>query len=336
MAKRLKVVVTDQVFPDVDREREILAEIDADLIVADGTRDGALAAARDADALLNTYLAIDADFVAGLDRCRIVARYGIGVDNVDLAAASAAGVTVTNVPDYCVEEVALHTATMVFALVRRLADAERWYAQGAWGVDGIRPVRRLSEQTVGLLGYGRIARKVAAIMRAADATVIAHDPMVLDSGDGTELVGLDQLLERSDILSLHAPLTPETRGIIDADAISRMPEGALLVNTSRGPLVVMSDLVDALRARRLSGAGLDVFEVEPPDVEAIGDVPGLLATPHTAFYSEAALRESQTKAATQIVKVLTGRAPDYAVASPAADAPSTTNSTTRTSSEEPS
>jgi D-3-phosphoglycerate dehydrogenase len=336
MASRLKVVVTDQVFPDVDREREILAEIDADLIVADGTRDGALAAARDADALLNTYLGIDADFIAGLERCRIVARYGIGVDNVDLAAAAAAGVTVTNVPDYCVEEVALHAATMIFALVRRLSDSERWYAQGAWGVDGIRPVRRLSELTVGLLGYGRIARKVAAIMRAAGARVIAHDPVVTETDDGTDLVSVDELLQRSDVLSLHAPLTAETRGIVNADAIARMPQGGYLVNTSRGPLVVMSDLVDALRSRRLAGAGLDVFEVEPPDVEAIGDVPGLLATPHTAFYSEAALRESQTKAATQIVKVLTGQAPDYPVASPAANAPLPASSTTRTSSEEQS
>jgi D-3-phosphoglycerate dehydrogenase / 2-oxoglutarate reductase len=336
MASRLKVVVTDQVFPDVDREREILAGIDAELIVADGTREGALAAARDADAVLNTYLAIDADFLAGLERCRIVARYGIGVDNVDLAAASIAGVTVTNVPDYCVEEVALHAATMVFALVRRLSESQRWYAQGAWGVDGIRPVRRLSEQTVGLLGYGRIARQVGAIMRAAGATVIAHDPILTDAGDGTELVAFDELLARTDILSLHAPLTPQTRGVVNADALARMPAGSYVVNTSRGPLVVMADLLDALRSGQLAGAGLDVFEVEPPDVAAIGDVPGLIATPHTAFYSEAALAESQTKAATQIVKVLTGQAPDYAVASPTAGSPPPSSINTMTSSEEPS
>jgi len=308
-----KVVVTDQVFPDVERERAMLAEIGADLVVADGTRAGALALAADADALLNTYLPIDADFVAGVPKCKIVARYGIGVDNVDVAAANAAGITVTNVPDYCVEEVALHAATLMFALVRRLPESQRWYADGAWGVDGIRPVQRLSELTVGLLGYGRIARKVAAFAQAGGAKVVAHDPMITESGDATELVTFDQLLERSDVLSLHAPLTESTRGIIDADAISRMPEGARLVNTSRGPLVKMSDLVDALKSGRLSGAGLDVFEVEPPDVKAIGDVPGLIATPHTAFYSEAALRESQTKASNQIIQILTGRPADYAV-----------------------
>jgi D-3-phosphoglycerate dehydrogenase len=316
MTRRLKVVVTDQVFPDVEREREILAGIDADLVVADGTREGALAAGADADALLNTYLPVDADFLARVPQCKIVARYGIGVDNVDLDAAAEAGITVTNVPDYCVEEVALHAATLVFALVRRLPESQQWYAQGAWGVDGIRPVQRLSELTVGLLGYGRIARRLAAYVHAGGATVVAHDPMLTESGDATELVGFDDLLARSDVLSLHAPLTDATRGIIDADAIAKMPAGARLVNTSRGPLVKMADLLDALHSGRLSGAGLDVFEVEPPDVAAIGDVPGLIATPHTAFYSEAALRESQTKAANQIVQVLTGRPADYAVNRP--------------------
>jgi D-3-phosphoglycerate dehydrogenase len=334
MTSRVKVVVTDQVFPDVEREREILARIGADLVVADGTRDGALALARDADALLNTYLAIDGDFLAQVPRCRIVARYGIGVDNVDLVAAAAAGVTVTNVPDYCVEEVALHAAAMVLALVRKLPESQEWYARGAWGVDGIRPVVRLSEQVVGLLGYGRIARKVGAIMRAAGATVIAHDPLIARVDDGTEMVGFDELLERSDVLSLHAPLTPETRGIIDAAALARMPRGARLVNTSRGPLVVLADLLAALRSGQLAGAGLDVFETEPPDVAAIGEVPGLIATPHTAFYSEAALRESQTKAATQIVKVLTGEPPDYAVNEPQPAAAAL--SATPSSSEEPS
>jgi D-3-phosphoglycerate dehydrogenase len=311
-----RVVVTDQVFPDVDVERELLASIDAEVVVADGTRAGALAMARDADALLNCYLPLDADFFAGLERCRVVARYGIGVDNLDLAAAESRGVTVTNVPDYCVEEVALHAATLVFALVRRLPEAQAEYARSAWGVNGIRPVHRLSEMTVGLLGYGRIARKVAAFMRAGGATVIAHDPILQAADDGTELVDLDTLLRRSRVVSLHAPLTPSTRGIIDAAALAAMPAGSFLVNTSRGPLVVMADLVAALRSGQLAGAGLDVFEVEPPDVAAIGDVPGLIATPHTAFYSEAALKESQTKAATQIIRVLTGQPVDYPVTAP--------------------
>jgi D-3-phosphoglycerate dehydrogenase len=308
-----RVVVTDQVFPDVDHERTLLAEIGAELVVADGTREGALEAARDADAMLNTYLPLDADFFASLTRCRIVARYGIGVDNVDLAAAQARDITVTNVPDYCVDEVALHAATLIFALVRKLPASQDWWAQGGWGVSGIRPVRRLSSLTVGLMGYGRIARALATFLHAGGATVIASDPAVTATGDATELVDPDTLLARSDVLSLHAPLTSTTRGIIDAAALARMPAGSCLVNTSRGPLVVLDDLVAALRSGHLAGAGLDVFETEPPDVERLRDVPGLIATPHTAFYSEEALRESQTKAATQVIRVLTGQTPDYAV-----------------------
>lgn len=313
MSTRQTVVVTDQVFPDVDLERSILGEAGLDLVVADGTREGALALAGDATAMLNTYLPIDADFVSAAPQCKIVARYGIGTDNIDIAAAQRVGMVVTNVPDYCVEEVATHALTLVLALVRRLPESTRQLDEGAWGVDGIRPVSRVSELTVGLLGYGRIARRLAASVRLLGATVVAHDPYVTSVDDGTTLVGFEELLGRSDVLSVHAPLTPETRGVIDAEALRLLPRHAVVVNTSRGPLIVLADLLDALREGRLRGAGLDVFEVEPPDPEQLRDVPGLIATPHTAFYSESSLKESQRKAATQIVKVLRGEAPDYQV-----------------------
>lgn len=308
-----RVVVTDQVFPDVDTERELLASIDAELVVADGTREGALRLARGADALLNTYLPIDADFFGQLERCRIVARYGIGVDNIDLGAAKDAGIVVTNVPDYCVEEVATHALAMMLSLVRRLPESDVLMREGAWGVDGIRPVRRFSELTIGLLGYGRIARTVATFVRGLGAKVIAHDPFVESVDDDTRLVGLDELLASSDALSLHPPLTDETRGIIDADALAAMREDAVLVNTSRGPLVVHDDLVEALRRGGIRAAALDVFESEPPDPASVMDVPGLLTSPHTAFYSEAALAESQRKATTQIMRVLAGESAEYEV-----------------------
>ena len=308
-----RIVVTDQVFPDVEKERALLASIDGELVVADGTRDGALRLARDADALLNTYLPIDAEFLAALERCRIVARYGIGVDNIDLAAADKAGVIVTNVPDYCVEEVATHALTMMLALVRRLPESDVLLREGAWGVDGIRPVRRFSELTVGLLGYGRIARTLAGYVRALGAAVIAHDPYVESVDDGTRLVGFDELLAEADVLSLHPPLTETTRGIMDAAAFAAMRRDAVLVNTSRGPLVVHDDLASALREGQIRAAALDVFESEPPDPASVAGVPGLLTSPHTAFYSEAALAESQHKATTLVIKVLSGESADYAV-----------------------
>jgi D-3-phosphoglycerate dehydrogenase len=310
---RFKVVVTDQVFPDVDVERALLADIDATLEVADGSLEDALARGRDADALLNTYLPLDADGFARLERCRIVARYGIGVDNVDLSAASKAGIVVTNVPDYCVEEVSTHALAMLLALLRRLPQGDAKVRGGGWGLDGLRPMTRLDEVTVGLVGFGRIARRLAETLHVLGCRLIVHDPFLTPSDDLPPLVSLEELLRSADAVSLHAPLTPDTRGMIDADALALMPEHAVLVNTSRGPLVVLDDVVAALREGRLRAAGLDVLPVEPPPAGAIDDVPNLLVTPHTAFYSEQALRESQTKAATQVIKVLTDREPDYAV-----------------------
>ena len=312
---RFKVVVTDQIFPDVEVERALLADIDASLEVADGSLHDALAKGRDADALLNTYLPLDADAFAQLERCRIVARYGIGVDNVDLDAASKAGVVVTNVPDYCVEEVATHALAMLLSLLRRLPQGDAKVRAGAWGLDGLRPMTRLSEVTVGLVGFGRIARRLGESLQVLGCRLIVHDPFLTPSDDLPPLMSLEELLRTADAVSLHAPLTARTKGMIDASALALMPEHAVLVNTSRGPLVVLEALVTALREGRLRAAGLDVLPVEPPPAGAVDDVPNLLLTPHTAFYSEQSVRESQTKAATQVIKVLTGKEPDYAVTS---------------------
>lgn len=311
---RYRVVVTDQVFPDTETERRMLAEIDAELVVASGDNEAILEAAAEADALLNTYHPIGADDIARLERCRIIARYGIGVDNVDLAAARAAGITVTNVPDYCVEEVATHALALLLTLQRKVLLADQVTRRGGWGVGDVVPMYRLSELTTGLLGYGRIARHLAHMLRATGTSVIAHDPFVTDDpGDGTRMVGFDELLEQSHAISLHCPLTPSTRGIIGAKELARMRNDAVLVNTSRGPLVVLDDLLQALRDGEIAGAGLDVFEREPPSPADFEGVPGLVVTPHTAFYSEQAVQESQRKATTQVIKVLGGQQPDYPV-----------------------
>jgi D-3-phosphoglycerate dehydrogenase len=313
---RFKVVVTDQVFPDVEIERALLAGIDASIEVADGTREDAVARGRDADALLNAYLPLDASTFAQLDRCRIVARYGIGVDNIDVAAARTAGIVVTNVPDYCVDEVAAHALAMLLALLRRLPQGDASVRAGAWSLDGLRPMARLSELTVGLVGFGRIARRLGESLRTLGCRLIVHDPFLTPSADLPPLVTLTELLRMADAVSLHAPLTPETAGMIDADALALMPDHAVVVNTSRGPLVVLEDLAAALRAGGLRGAALDVLPTEPPPPGALDGVPNLLVTPHMAYYSEQSQHESQTKAATQIVKVLTGREPDYGVTPP--------------------
>jgi D-3-phosphoglycerate dehydrogenase len=309
---RYRIVVTDQVFPSVELERGLLAAADADLNVASGDREAVLAQAADADALLNTYFPIDAEAMSRLERCRIIARYGIGVDNIDLDAARERGIAVTNVPDYCVEEVAAHAVAMALALLRRLPDGEAVLRSGGWGIDQLRPIKRLSETTIGVVGLGRIGRRVAELMGPFGAQLVGHDPFVTEL-PGVKVVDLDELLTTSDAVTLHCPLLPQTRGLINADRLAAMASDAILINTSRGPLVVLDDLLDALRERRIRAAALDVFESEPVDAAKLDGVPGLLATPHMAFYSEAALAESQTKATNQIIKVLNDQAPDYQV-----------------------
>lgn len=310
---RYKVVVSDQVFPSVDIERRLLQGIDAELVVASGDRDDVLEVAEDADAILNTYLPWDGAAISRLRKCRIIARYGIGVDNIDLEAAKEAGIVVTNVPDYSVEEVATHALALILASLRKITIAHAAVGRGTWSVDNFRPIRRLSTLTVGLVGYGRIARKIAAPLEALGARIVAHDPYLAPGPDLPPLLELDTLLGEADIVSLHLPLTHETRGLIDGPALSKMKPGAILINTSRGPLIQLDALTQALREGRLAGAGLDVFDVEPVDPSRIEGVPNLIATPHMAYYSEEALEESQRKAATQVIKVLSGEQPDYQV-----------------------
>lgn len=310
MAK-YKVVVSDQVFPSVDLERAMLAEIDADLVVATGDVEAVLEVAADADAILNTYLPWSASSIAALERCRIIARYGIGLDNIDLSAAADAGIVVTNVPDYSVQEVAAHSLALMMAMLRKVTVGDAVIRAGGWKIDALRPIHRLSTLTVGLLGFGRIARRFAEAAEALEMDLMVYDPYV-EAGPGIpRLVDLDELFELSDAISVNAPLTPETRGIVNAETLAKMKSSAVLVNTSRGPLVVLDDLVVALRAGTIAGAALDVFEEEPLDASLVEGVPNLLVTPHMAYYSEEALQESQRKATTQIIKVLTGEAPDY-------------------------
>ncbi len=310
---RFKVVVSDQVFPSVETETGLLAEIGASLEVADGTPEGVARLAGDTDALLNTYLPITDDLLAQLPACRIVARYGIGVDNVDLAAAQRRGVVVTHVPDSSVEEVAVHALGVVLSLTRGRRVGGRVVAAGGWGLEGLRPIRRLSTQRIGLVGFGRIARRLAGHLTSLGCDLVVHDPFVRPGPGVPPLVPLGELLGGCDAVSLHAPLTPQTRGLIGAAELALMRPDAVLINTSRGPLVDVDALIEALRAGRIRAAALDVLDVEPPAGRIPADLPNLLVTPHMAYYSEEAIAESQRKAATQVVKVLTGGEPDYPV-----------------------
>lgn len=310
MAK-FRVVVTDQVFPDVDVECEMFEAAGGELVVA-RSHDEALELIADADGILTTYLPMTADVIAAIGKAKIIARYGIGVDNIDLAAARAAGIAVTNVPDYCLEEVATHAMALMLMLLRRIPQGVASVTAGGWGVAAVGEVHRLSSLTVGLLGYGRIGRRVAAAIEALGGHVVIHDPYVSEVQSG-RLVSAGELFATASVLSMHCPLTPETKGIVNRATLGAMPPGSYLVNTSRGPIVVLDDLIEALREGRTAGAALDVLDLEPPDPAKISAVPNLIVTPHSAFLSVEALHESQRKAAAQILHRLRGEPLDYEV-----------------------
>jgi D-3-phosphoglycerate dehydrogenase len=267
--------------------------------------------------VLNTYAPMPAAVIGSLESCRAIARYGVGVDTIDLEAATARGIPVTNVPDYCVEEVALHTVALLLAAHRRVARGDRLVRSGGWGALAPGPVRRLEGQLLGLVGCGRIPRSVAVKARALGLRVAAHDPFVDDEAwpAGVERYrDLGELAADADFLSVHAPLTPDTRHLVDERLLRRMPRHAVLVNTARGPLVDTAALERALAEGRIGGAALDVLEDEPPppDLGLLGR-DDVVLTAHQAFYSEEALRELQRKAAESLRDALAGRRPRYLV-----------------------
>ncbi len=262
-------------------------------------------------AVLATDQPVDGPLLDRMPRCRVAATYGVGYDNIDVAAARARGIAVTNVPDYCTDEVADHTMALLLAVTRRLVAGDRLVRHGGWGVKHLGPLHRLRGRTLGLVGYGRIGRTVGVRARAFGLRVVAHDPALtgpVATGEPVELLpSLVKLLEVADIVSLHLPLTAGTRGLIDRAAVARMRPGAILLNTARGGLVDMTALLEALDHGRLSGAGLDVFPEEPPDSAALRDRDRLVLSPHAAFYSVEAREQARRSAAGTIVAVLEGR-----------------------------
>lgn len=309
----MRVILTDQVFPTVSLEQAEFARRGHEFIVAADRRD-ALALVEEADAVLTSYMPLSGEVIGTMRKARIIARYGIGVDNIDVRAAEARGITVTNVPDYCVEEVATHAIAMALSMLRGLPAADAAVREGRWGIDSVRPLHRLSALTVGLLGVGRIGGAVARTLTTMGPRIIAHDPYASALPPGVSAVSLDDLFRSSDLLLLHTPLTQDTQGIVNASRLDSMKDGSFIVNVARGPLIVLEDLISALRSGKLRGAGIDTFPQEPlPDVSVLTGVPGLLVSPHTAFYSEEALAESQRKAIAQVVKVLDGESPDYPI-----------------------
>jgi D-3-phosphoglycerate dehydrogenase / 2-oxoglutarate reductase len=308
------VAITDYVFSSLDPERAVLEPLGVELRPQQcRSEEEIIALAQDADGVLNCYAKMTARVIEKLKRCKIIARYGIGVDNVDLAAASKAKILVTNVPDYCVDEVSDHALALFLALARRIIPAHGAVTGGAWDVVAHAGIRRLRGQTLGLLGFGKIAKSLASKVEPFGVKVLVYDPYLdpsLIAQHGVEAVSLDRLLAEADAVSIHVPLSPETRHIIGKRELARMKPTAFLINTSRGGIVDEEALAEALKEGRLGGAALDVLSVEPPPVDhSLQQAPNLILTPHLAFYSRESVIELQTKAAEEVARALKGEPP---------------------------
>jgi D-3-phosphoglycerate dehydrogenase / 2-oxoglutarate reductase len=315
------VVITDCDHDSVDPERAVLDGHDVELRVLQcRTPEEVAAQAGDADVLINQYVPITGAVLDALPRCRLVVRYGVGVDNVDVDAAAERGVWVANVPDYGRDEVADHTLALAMSLLRGVVVLDRSVRDGTWDLEAARPLRRLSTLTWGVVGCGAIGRAVADRAAGLDMRVLGYDLPQARSGPPIERVPLEQLLEEADLVSLHAALTPGSHHLIGTEALGRMRPTAFLVNTARGGLVDAAALLAALDAGELAGAALDVLEGEPPDELGWRLVrhPRVVATPHAAWYSEEAFHTLKTEVAREALRVLAGESPRSPVNTPAA------------------
>jgi D-3-phosphoglycerate dehydrogenase len=267
-----------------------------------------------------TYAKLPGDLLRQLTRCKVIGRFGIGVDNIDLPAAKEKGIVVTYVPDYCVMEVSDHAMALLLALARKIPLSNKLVQAGRWEMPAVVPIRRLHGCTLGLVGFGHIPRQVAPKAKAFGLRVITHDPFVSPAALaalGVENVSFDQLLQTSDFISVHAPATPATLGLFNTAAFAKMKKGAMIINTARGPLIDDAALVAALEAGHLGGAALDVLATEPPSIDSpLMGRDNVILSPHTAFYSVEALDELQTKCASDVASVLSGEKPVYPVKMP--------------------
>jgi D-3-phosphoglycerate dehydrogenase len=307
------IAVSDSVFPNLNPAREVLSRVGAELLLADGpTPEAVMQVARDADAVMVTYAKVTAEMIGQMTRCRIIARFGIGVDNVDIAAATNAGIVVTRVPDYCIDEVSDHTMALLLALARKIPFANSRAHAGRWEMSAVVPVHRLRGSVLGLVGFGRIPQLVAPKAKAFGLRIISYDPFVSDeimNRAGVEKVDFSELVSTSDHISIHTPLVPETENLFNADVFPRMKPTAHLINTARGSIVDEEALAQALDQGHLAGAALDVLSQEPPSMSPLFGRHNVILTPHMSFYSAESLIDLQSKAAEEVVRVLTGELP---------------------------
>lgn len=299
----LTVAITDYTFPNLDIEEPIVTAAGGQLLSGNDKQVEALKRlVANADAVITQFAPINAEVIAAMQRVRVIVRYGIGVDNVDLAAARARGIPVCNVPDYCIDEVADHTLAFVLSCTRQVVSNTLYVRSGKWGLaTSLDHMRTLRDQTVGIVGFGRIGREVAARFAPFKSRRLVFDafvPAEAIRSAGCEPVSLDDLLAQSDIVTLHCPSTPQTKKLLNSQSIARMKSGAIVINLARGDLIETSALVAALEAGQLAGAAIDVCDPEPiPADSPLRSLPNVIVASHIASASPKAVRTLRETAA---------------------------------------
>ena len=315
---KFRVVITDHGYITDEYERSQVEPVGGEIVHLNATtEDEVIAGAGDADGIINRMAPMTRRVIESLDKCRVIARYGVGVDNVDVQACTDHGILLANVPDYCWSEVADHAFALILTCARKTAFHDKRVRAGEWDIASADPTYRLTGKTLGLLGLGNIAQTLVRRVTGFEFRVIAHDPYIPESVAaelGVQLVDMPTLLKESDFLSVHAPLTEQTRHIVGEPELRQMKPTAILVNTSRGPLVSEKALARALGEGWIRAAGIDVYETEPPPDDCpLKQLDNVVLTDHAGWYSEEAVVELQTKAARQVALVLAGGLPDYVV-----------------------
>jgi len=313
-----RVLLTDYAWPDLDIERSILREAGAELVVAEQKNAASLAKlAADCEAIMTNWVKVPESVIAAAPKCKIIARLGIGLDNIDVAAATSRRIMVTNVPDYCLVEVAEHTLALLLTMARKAAFYHYETKSGRYNLQDGPRLRRIEGQTLGIIGLGNIGRRLAekAVPLKLHVLTTGRTPKGhQELPPGVSWCEMDELLARSDYVSLHLPLTPQTKHLIAAPQLARMKASAYLINTARGGLIDHAALAAALAAGQLAGAALDVQNPEPPDLSKppYSD-PRVIVTPHAAFVSAESLENLRTRTARQVSTCLQGGVPENVV-----------------------
>jgi D-3-phosphoglycerate dehydrogenase len=313
-----KVLITDYLFKTIEYERRILSEIGAEVIEAQcKTEDEVIERAKGVHGLIVECAPITRKVIESLPKLKVIARYGVGINVVNLKAASEYKICVVNVPDYCIDEVSDHAFALILASARKIIPLDKHVKSGNWSFIFAQPFYRIKGKTLGLIGFGRIARRLAEKTKPLGVSILTYDPYIseeiLNSYKYVNKVGFLELLKKSDFISIHTPLTENTKNMISIKEIRLMKKSAIIVNTSRGGIINEEDLTKALIDKTIAGAALDVFEKEPPENSQLFKQDNVILTPHVGYHSEESQVELQTKAAEGIRDALLGRRPKYLV-----------------------